>query len=71
MCFLRIHLSPGFNSGFHRWLTLGNQLGTDQIYEEDLAARIKAKYVCATVCSTQFLIFSISIDIQTETSAPL
>ncbi|KAG6903363.1 hypothetical protein C0995_013116 [Termitomyces sp. Mi166 len=28
-----------------RWLTLGNQLGPDQIYEEDLAARIKAKYV--------------------------
>ncbi|EMD41161.1 hypothetical protein CERSUDRAFT_111720 [Gelatoporia subvermispora B] len=26
------------------WLTLGNQLGTDQIYEEDLAARIKARY---------------------------
>ncbi|KAI0939561.1 hypothetical protein AcV5_000939 [Taiwanofungus camphoratus] len=25
------------------WLTLGNQLGTDQIYEEDLAARIKAR----------------------------
>ncbi|KAF8974627.1 MT-A70-domain-containing protein [Flammula alnicola] len=27
------------------WLTLGNQLGPDQIYEEDLALRIKAKYV--------------------------
>jgi mRNA (2'-O-methyladenosine-N6-)-methyltransferase len=27
-----------------RWLTLGNQLGQDQIYEEDLAARIKARY---------------------------
>lgn len=27
-----------------RWLTLGNQLGPDQIYEEDLAARIKARY---------------------------
>jgi hypothetical protein len=27
------------------WLTLGNQLGPDQIYEEDLAARIKAKCV--------------------------
>ncbi|KAJ3733415.1 MT-A70-domain-containing protein [Lentinula guzmanii] len=26
------------------WLTLGNQLGPDQIYEEDLAKRIKAKY---------------------------
>ncbi|KAJ6629237.1 MT-A70-domain-containing protein [Mycena sp. CBHHK59/15] len=26
------------------WLTLGNQLGPDQIYEEDLAARIRAKY---------------------------
>lgn len=27
------------------WLTLGNQLGSaDQIYEDDLAARIKAKY---------------------------
>ncbi|KAF7301483.1 MT-A70-domain-containing protein [Mycena indigotica] len=26
------------------WITLGNQLGADQIYEEDLAARIKAKY---------------------------
>ncbi|TFK43193.1 MT-A70-domain-containing protein [Crucibulum laeve] len=26
------------------WLTLGNQLGPDQIYEEDLAARIKNKY---------------------------
>ncbi|TDL29263.1 MT-A70-domain-containing protein [Rickenella mellea] len=26
------------------WLTLGNQLGHDQIYEEDLKARIKAKY---------------------------
>lgn len=26
------------------WLTLGNQLGSDQIYEEDLATRIKARY---------------------------
>nr|VWO97305.1 Zn(2)-C6 fungal-type domain-containing protein [Ganoderma boninense] len=26
------------------WLTLGNQLGADQIYEEDLRARIKARY---------------------------
>jgi len=26
------------------WLTLGNQLGSDQIYEEDLAARIRARY---------------------------
>ncbi|PPQ95481.1 hypothetical protein CVT26_008509 [Gymnopilus dilepis] len=26
------------------WLTLGNQLGPDQIFEEDLAARVKAKY---------------------------
>ncbi|KAG6837989.1 hypothetical protein H0H93_008383 [Arthromyces matolae] len=26
------------------WLTLGNQLGPDQIYEEDLAARIRARY---------------------------
>ncbi|KJA24534.1 hypothetical protein HYPSUDRAFT_65415 [Hypholoma sublateritium FD-334 SS-4] len=26
------------------WLTLGNQLGPDQIYEEDLALRVKAKY---------------------------
>ncbi|KAJ7507511.1 MT-A70-domain-containing protein [Mycena galericulata] len=26
------------------WLTLGNQLGPDQVHEEDLAARIKAKY---------------------------
>ncbi|KAI0316974.1 MT-A70-domain-containing protein [Amylostereum chailletii] len=26
------------------WLTLGNQLGGDQIYEEDLAARIKTRY---------------------------
>lgn len=25
------------------WLTLGNQLGPDQIFEEELAARIKAK----------------------------
>ena len=28
---------------FLRWLTLGNQLGADQIYEEDLALRIKSK----------------------------
>lgn len=28
-----------------RWLTLGNQLGPDQIYEEDLAVRIKARWV--------------------------
>ncbi|KAI0824607.1 MT-A70-domain-containing protein [Trametes gibbosa] len=26
------------------WLTLGNQLGVDQIYEEDLRVRIKARY---------------------------
>ncbi|KAI6034082.1 MT-A70-domain-containing protein [Pisolithus microcarpus] len=26
------------------WLTLGNQLGPDQIFEEDLAARIRARY---------------------------
>jgi mRNA (2'-O-methyladenosine-N6-)-methyltransferase len=25
------------------WLTLGNQLGSDQIYEEDLALRIESK----------------------------
>lgn len=27
------------------WLTLGNQLGGDQIYEEDLATRIQTRYV--------------------------
>ncbi|KAH7887995.1 MT-A70-domain-containing protein [Phlebopus sp. FC_14] len=26
------------------WLTLGNQLGPDQVYEEDLASRIKVRY---------------------------
>ncbi|CAL1701690.1 unnamed protein product [Somion occarium] len=26
------------------WLTLGNQLGPDQIHEEDMAARIRARY---------------------------
>ncbi|KIM83785.1 hypothetical protein PILCRDRAFT_818810 [Piloderma croceum F 1598] len=26
------------------WLTLGNQLGADQIYEDDMAERIKARY---------------------------
>ncbi|KAI6101557.1 MT-A70-domain-containing protein [Pisolithus croceorrhizus] len=26
------------------WLTLGNQLGADQIFEEDLATRIRARY---------------------------
>ncbi|KAJ7499166.1 MT-A70-domain-containing protein [Mycena latifolia] len=31
------------------WITLGNQLGPDQIYEEDLAARIKAKCVLFSV----------------------
>lgn len=29
----------------YRWLTLGNQLGPDQIFEEELAARIKARCV--------------------------
>ena len=29
--------------GVYRWLTLGNQLGPDQIFEEELAARIKAR----------------------------
>ncbi len=38
------HQSIVLTSGCDRWLTLGNQLGPDQIYEEDLAARIKAKY---------------------------
>jgi hypothetical protein len=28
---------------FVRWLTLGNQLGADQIYEDDVAERIKAR----------------------------
>lgn len=28
-----------------RWLTLGNQLGGDQIFEEDLAARIRTRSV--------------------------
>lgn len=32
-----------------RWLTLGNQLGPDQIYEEDLAMRVKAKYVLSNL----------------------
>jgi len=31
------------NLKVERWLTLGNQLGGDQIYEEDLATRIKAR----------------------------
>ncbi|EKM59733.1 uncharacterized protein PHACADRAFT_88183 [Phanerochaete carnosa HHB-10118-sp] len=37
------------------WLTLGNQLGGDQIYEEDLATRIKTRYATHsrfhTMCS--------------------
>jgi mRNA (2'-O-methyladenosine-N6-)-methyltransferase len=41
------------------WLTLGNQLGPDQIYEEDLAARIKAKCV-----SGLYLIIPLLIIIQ-------
>ena len=32
-----------FVSFVYRWLTLGNQLGPDQIFEEELAARIKAR----------------------------
>lgn len=32
------------------WLTLGNQLGADQIYEEDLAARIQARSVIFQYC---------------------
>ena len=27
------------------WLTLGNQLGDDQIFEEELKSRIKARFV--------------------------
>jgi len=34
------------------WLTLGNQLGGDQIYEEDLATRIKARYPERVIDST-------------------
>jgi hypothetical protein len=33
----------GSSLWFVRWLTLGNQLGADQIYEEDMAERIKAR----------------------------
>jgi hypothetical protein len=28
-----------------RWLTLGNQLGPDQIFEDELAVKIKARQV--------------------------
>jgi N6-adenosine-specific RNA methylase IME4 len=38
---------------FDRWLTLGNQLGGDEIYEEDLAVRIKARYVLLLVSCTE------------------
>jgi hypothetical protein len=34
---------------FLRWLTLGNQLGADQIYEDDMAERIKARRVTVIV----------------------
>jgi mRNA m6A methyltransferase catalytic subunit len=33
----------GMAQSFVRWLTLGNQLGADQIYEDDMAERIKAR----------------------------
>ncbi|KAH9963138.1 MT-A70-domain-containing protein [Russula dissimulans] len=38
------------------WLTLGNQLGGDQIYEEDLATRIKARCVLLLACMGRTLI---------------
>ncbi len=37
------HKWDGSANSPKRWLTLGNQLGGDQIYEEDLATRIKAR----------------------------
>ncbi|KAI9507701.1 MT-A70-domain-containing protein [Russula earlei] len=37
------------------WLTLGNQLGSDQIYEEDLATRIKARCAKVLDCSGRTL----------------
>ncbi|PFH52664.1 hypothetical protein AMATHDRAFT_139556 [Amanita thiersii Skay4041] len=42
------------------WLTLGNQLGPDQIFEEDLAARIKAKFVWSNIIKVSSLIAKIS-----------
>jgi hypothetical protein len=42
-----------------RWLTLGNQLGTDQIFEEDLAARINERCALLTVC-VWAIVFTIS-----------
>lgn len=33
-----------------RWLTLGNQLGNDQIFEEDMAARINERCALLTAC---------------------
>ena len=35
---------------FVRWLTLGNQLGADQIYEDDMAERIKARWITVIIC---------------------
>jgi mRNA m6A methyltransferase catalytic subunit len=37
-----------------RWLTLGNQLGPDQIFEEDLAQRVKARRVSRLYCECVF-----------------
>lgn len=40
------------------WLTLGNQLGDDRIYEEDMVARIKAAYVSCLLITFDLLPFT-------------
>ena len=37
------HVVPTAADGYPRWLTLGNQLGTDQVCEPDLLARIRER----------------------------
>lgn len=39
----RVRLTFTFGIVVHSWLTLGNQLGGDQIFEEDLATRIRTR----------------------------
>ena len=54
------------NLKVERWLTLGNQLGGDQIYEEDLATRIKAR--CALLVYGRGIFRSLCLGIQSVLS---
>ena len=40
----KVELFGRRHNGRHGWLTLGNQIGDDQVYDPQLASRLKERY---------------------------